>query len=439
MGSAGMTRRRRVFKKEAAEKRDALRRKRRRASKEAKAAKEIECKKRLQRKWSINEKAVSSAMETGNFRNLPINILRLLRYCECKREWKKAERLVFEIIRKAPNLARSDYIPLASKLSKSLWIRPIEEWVPRGCSPKSIFISLVDHLLVRYPVPRFLYTSFFESNGWFSSPRCDHLFQAVANGCSPYRYLRDYEGIPLTRRMCHHFMATPADTPIVVGLRRAQVEVLRGDRQLADRICGTFLGRNIQKEEAFWQSVIHWFCNHWDGDKKKVGPLMDYIKSRRDEDWNFSMKGRSILALVRGMEEWHRDLARLHKLEKYVFKPSGFHEANFEMKRRVGVKEFEEEVWSVEEVLTSKDLVAEGKKMRHCVAGYADAIQEGISSIWSLKKDGERRLTIEINNARRNVVQVAGPSNKSANAKEREIVKRWARANKIDIWKYAWL
>lgn len=438
-----MTRRRRVSRREASEKRGALRRKNRIALQENEIARGVECQKLLrQKKLIIDEAFVSTVFRAAEGRDphsLPTHFHVLtwhLSYYDRKRDREKFEHLLIEIIRRAPKLMREDYIPLVAKLREGLWIRPIDEWTPHGRSPRSIFISLVDHLFVQYPVPRFLYESLFNNYEPASALRVDSLFQVAAKGGSPYRYLREYKRVPVTRRMCHLFMGTPAGIPIIVGLRRAQVEVLGGERRLADRICRSFLGRELQPDEAFWQSVIHWLCNHWTDDARKVGPLLDYIKHRWEEDRSFSMKARSSNALIQGMEEWHRDLARLQALEKYVFKPSGFSGASYEMKKRVGVRGVE--IWTIEEVLTSKGLIAEGRKMKHCVASYADWIKEGRSSIWSVKKDDERRLTIEIDNKNRRIAQVAGPCNESANGKEKAVVRSWAKENNIRIMRDAW-
>jgi len=440
-----MTRRRRVSRREAAEKHDALGRERRIASREARAVEEIEFARSLERTWKITGYDIRGMFhgryDRDELRKVPVPIRRLAPHlCSCNTplQLEKYERLLTEIVDKAPKLLREDYLFLVYGLRDSLWIRPIEDWIPRGRSPRAIFISLVDHLFVRYKVPGFLYGTFFEYTGEHSGPDFLHLFEAVAKGGSPYRYLRGYKGIPVTRRMCRRFMETSAGTPLMVGLRRAQVEALGGDRRLADRICGTFLGRELQISEAFWQGVIHWFCNHWTGDSRKVGPLLDYIKHCWEENRGFSMKGRSPHTLIQGMEEWHRDLARLKALEKYTFKPSGFSGMNWEEKKKVGVNAFKVETWVIEEILTSKDLVAEGSKMKHCVASYSDGIKEGGSSIWSVKKDDERRLTIEIDNRNRCIAQVAGPCNESASDKEKAMVRKWARENNIRIQKNAW-
>ena len=60
------------------------------------------------------------------------------------------------------------------------------------------------------------------------------------------------------------------------------------------------------------------------------------------------------------------------------------------------------------ELGTSLDLAFEGAAMRHCVASYSSRAQTGAVSLWSVRVDGEQRLTVEIHNASRQIVQVRG-------------------------------
>ena len=61
------------------------------------------------------------------------------------------------------------------------------------------------------------------------------------------------------------------------------------------------------------------------------------------------------------------------------------------------------------------------------VFGYAFRGAQGVSQIYSLTHDDERRLTIELD-ARDHVVQIRGRSNRAPTERERQIVSRWLRA-----------
>src|SRR5207249_11817888 len=49
-------------------------------------------------------------------------------------------------------------------------------------------------------------------------------------------------------------------------------------------------------------------------------------------------------------------------------------------------------VWSIDEILDSAALRAEGRKMHHCVGAYRASIQKGRSSIWSRSEEHTSEL-----------------------------------------------
>jgi hypothetical protein len=75
-------------------------------------------------------------------------------------------------------------------------------------------------------------------------------------------------------------------------------------------------------------------------------------------------------------------------------------------------------VWSVRELTTTKELVAEGKAMSHCVRSYTRNCRTGRKAIYSVQRrlDGgrsERLLTIAVNPQGRRVIQARGKHNAS--------------------------
>jgi len=88
--------------------------------------------------------------------------------------------------------------------------------------------------------------------------------------------------------------------------------------------------------------------------------------------------------------------------------------------------------------------------MHNCVVSYASDCAQGRCSIWSLKlassRDGVRRhvLTIEVDTARRQIVQVKGPCNRQPDGKRAgprllaamEMLRRWADQQNLTINRY---
>lgn len=67
---------------------------------------------------------------------------------------------------------------------------------------------------------------------------------------------------------------------------------------------GTHCGRAVQsrEDETFWLSVLAFLAKNPMLEPSQISPLVDYISHRRREDVNFSMKGRSVLALLHNMK-----------------------------------------------------------------------------------------------------------------------------------------
>ena len=72
--------------------------------------------------------------------------------------------------------------------------------------------------------------------------------------------------------------------------------------------------------------------------------------------------------------------------------------------------------WSIRELLSSDELIDEGRALRHCVSTYARSCHTGRSSIWSMEiedENGRRKiLTIEVALREKVIRQVRGRRNR---------------------------
>lgn len=336
------------------------------------------------------------------------------------------------------------------------WLRQPETWKPDSRSPGRQFASLARHLLAHYEVPSFLDAAWFEGNTeravshqeWFCHIG---IGQNIRTAQLP---------LHLTKRAAHLLLQAPRELPIEAALRWCQVRALGGDEYLTRAVLATRLAE-IQQDEPFWISVLHFLLNNPMLDFAQFGPILDYIHHQRfvpaevfDEcghrvgmaipEPNFSMKGRTGTALLRRVEEWHRQLSRDLKRPNQVWNSSGIGSLALEQREEATGQEF---LWTIEELTTSQALLEEGKAMRHCVASYVSTCAKGISSIWSMqmeeRKSGIRRrvMTIEVNNAHRAVCQARGRCNKAPGDKRAgtrlamapDILKRWAEQQGLSI------
>lgn len=138
--------------------------------------------------------------------------------------------------------------------------------------------------------------------------------------------------------------------------------------------------------------------------------------------------------MLRGMTEWHGELAKVKAINGKTFEPSGF--KNFEVDRKEGRDVIH---WKITEILSSKRLIEEGRELHHCVASYAYRIENGQESIWSLTRSKgydptvERVVTIEVVNVNRSVVQARGKFNKMIESNAFQVMQLWAQENRMTI------
>lgn len=312
-------------------------------------------------------------------------------------------------------------------LRRSEWLRPLEEWTPPvDASPKRQFHHLLRHLFCAYPVPPFFDMAWFEGFGEVGVQHRD-WFLKIGVG----QNLRQAElPVRLTEKMAHHTLLAPEHSTIVGALRYGQTLGLGGNADLAQSIAESRL-RDTLPDEPFWESVIHFFVNYAEGRLGQVGPIIDYLYSQKYGETlqllpdgavdscdapepDITMKGRKWSALQARMNAWHEQLARDAQRPKSAWEPSGIGELAIQAPDPGG----QMCLWTVTELLSSIALLREGREQRHCVFSYANACKNGSASLWSLRVRGcdcgntKRLLTIEVNNARRAIVQVRGRCNR---------------------------
>jgi len=310
------------------------------------------------------------------------------------------------------------------------WIRPPECWsttVQRDGHPQGIdqFGDLARHLLSRYQVPTFMDEVWFLGAGEEAVQR-QEWFIHIGSGGS----VRDLDlPVKLTRRMAHQFMMGRNRDSIAHNLRWAQVVGTGGDQQMARTILSTRLGRHLDHDE-FWCTVVLFLASNPLIDPAQVGPMIDYVHHMRfaprrvvregggveeapPPQPNFTMKGRRANKLLRQVEAWHGHLTRVQNVVFQSWQTSGLRP--FELEEETA--ELGPVRWTVQELLSSWELAAEGTSMGHCVVSYSDQCADGHNSVWSigLQRKGEDTrenvLTVAVDVDRRAVTQARGRHN----------------------------
>ena len=388
-------------------------------------------------------RACRSAQESRRTRIAFHDLLRHV--CACS-DLVSGQSLVGPFGRQAGNTFVDGLLAMA-RHSRS-WIRAVADWKPLTHNARRQFSSLAHHLFAEWPVPAFFDSVWFLGNGR-GAVRQQEWFLHVGRG----QNIRTADlPLPYTKRMAHHFMQAPADCTVEAALRWGQIRGLGGSERLVRAVIGTRLGAEFQNDD-FWITVLQFFVAHPMLDLAQVGPIIDYIYQQRfvsqeapvrpgvverrgSAQPNFTMKGRTPGSLLRQVESWRRALAKVEQA-KAEWPPSGVAAFEFvEGAERGGNLK----VWTITELLSTKALVAEGRKMKHCVATYAHSCAHGDCSIWTM--EGEtfegrtKLLTIEVRRDTKLICQVRGKCNALAAEKHRHVLRRWAEQAGLRLASY---
>lgn len=204
-----------------------------------------------------------------------------------------------------------------------------------------------------------------------------------------------------------------------------------------DSICLKISHSKLREKtfNPFWKSVIAFFAKNPEVTKNQINDLTDYFTSRYNENNNYSLAGNTLAALLKRMEDWHRDLQRAKNIGDHKWIGFDIQNNTFEKKGDNG----EETTWVFKQILNSKALAAEGNAMRHCVYSYRNGCSNGELSVWSLVKINDmgesRKLTIELRK-NKTIVQARGLANRSPRSEEKQILNAWCNQNGLHISPY---
>ncbi len=349
----------------------------------------------------------------------------------------KLRALLGPVAERAPRLISEDSLGALRLLAGAEWVRPPGTWRPSGKSQDRLFRSLAEHILGRYRMPPFVWSAF---RGDADAPILARVVTHVAAGGSLYQAVKSgLMPVPLTRGMCHDLLSRGGEPRFLDAVRKVQVKAAGGDARLFRAWTATRAGRSLhtRADEEFWQTVLAWLCANPMLPQAELSPLVDYIEHRRVEAPDFSMKGRSVLAMIRAMREWHGQLSKEKAAAGRVFPTSGLEPMDIDWSRRDSKGNRLVEIWHFREILDARTLADEGRVMGHCVYSYARWIENGQCSIWTATLEDNaghwRRLTIEVRHLQRQIVQARGRFNRLPEPKDVLALEAWATRHKLQV------
>src|SRR5262249_23920287 len=140
--------------------------------------------------------------------------------------------------------------------------------------------------------------------------------------------------------MEHIFLASQDHLALEPALRKAELLAIGMPMDFVRAILSTRLANDLRNGE-FWRTVWLFLVTHAsDVDSAQIGPMIDFIQAIRHDririetqdgvmeiappQPDFSIKGRTVLSMLRLIREWHRGLGCVHTSSSFTWARSPF-------------------------------------------------------------------------------------------------------------------
>ncbi len=383
---------------------------------------------RLREAAKASREGIGHAIAAGRWHQLPAPVLDAWYCAGLPMHPNHAGRhRVVDLLRtlesSCPRLATAQWIAPLARLAEVKWRGRANEWKAPVRSPKGAFPALARHVLGPFRVPGSLIAGL-EAEERVDAGRFADWAASVARGGSAREAAGRHLPVRLTRREVHQVLLAPRKHGGVGAIRRAQLTSAGAGPRLVCELVRTPTGRRLRDRgiEAGLPTTFGWLVRA-ELDRGEAARVLGWFVARRREDPTFSMAGRSRAAVLRRVARAEKELGAIADA------PDQLPEAMF----AGGTWQVEGTQWAVLQLRAPAEFIAESRAMEHCVYTYIDVAQRGKTSIWSLTRDGERAVTIEVDRGRR-IVQVRGKHNRAATPAERSVVSRWASAQALFGW-----
>ena len=332
----------------------------------------------------------------------------------------------------------ADVVPKYVRRFAGRQINSYKDWTYAGKSKRKDKqqIALVRYMFAKYPVPRFL-EEIFVSEDKSKFEKYGKWYLAAAQGDSLYKTCT--RGI-LSKKESHWLLQAPQDLTLKEAIWWAKGVAITQNKGEAYRLARSTIGRRGIPTDDFWIDVHRFFMNN-PVPGKEVQELLDYIQASRHDNPDWTIKKRSLQAVRRQSEVWHRDQVRMSKIGGGSWE--GLEIPPWKTttgKKNADPRKDTKTEWIIYEITTGNELAQEGNKMRHCVSSYKRYCMSGSRSIFTMRSntilyDGRRHLTIEVDRGHGNpaVTQARGLANRPPKGKEAEVLRKWANENRITV------
>lgn len=323
------------------------------------------------------------------------------------------------------------------------WLHSIEDWEPNLSHDRLCFHSLVRHLLCKYDMPVFMNQIWLDHS---SSTHCQWYIR-MGRGKS---FRKENIPITMTRTMEHYFLQSPDHYTLNQAMRYGQARGLGGSKKLAKLIAKSNLIYHWEDDE-FWRKLIQLIIKEEEINLTMINQVvekLDRLKFKYEEvltphgsetfapiNPDFSLNGRTFTSLMR-ME---LPIRQHPFLQKSIYKDwnKSFINDYFLLENSLEGKAAR--VWTIRELLSSKELKQEGQAMSNCVRTYISVCQSRRSGIWTMEMILENKVvkmaTIEVNLKKNEICQVKSKFNRRPTQKCLDILRQWEKKEGLSLSK----
>ncbi len=333
------------------------------------------------------------------------------------------------------------------------WIRSPFNWKPEKGT------SLLDHLFVTYQVPACL------RKCWNKTATKENLqwlivFLLYVQGGSVKQIAKSFKWNVTNNKLWHELFQAPAYLPPEEAVLYCELNRLNGSANIYRYITTyeayviNLLTHSNLNTVEFWYSMVRWLVLNEDQIiGTEVARVLVWARHQFTEfekaGKQFSMNGRSCAKVQAETLAYHRAIVarrveaarriELRRLEAIAREQEAMERAEaayVETRRNQEWPSYrwkkldlswEKDNWKFVELSSSGELLEEGEAMDNCVGSYDESCYEGCSAIVSLRYNGKRKVTIEIDPETRTLVQASGYANQDINQAEKDLIEMWLR------------
>ncbi len=331
--------------------------------------------------------------------------------------------LVRGLVEAEPRAQRDKLLELL--LLQPFWVRDLHDWHNIATDDAGRLRSLIDHLLVIYPVPECLYRM------WEQETAAPHetwlqWFILTAQGASITKSA-SVLGWNVPAKFPHFLSLAPSHFSFEQACLFAEMKRLGIHRLDFETIAAVNWLRFVpsqddegQRDHQFTVTTLQWLDKHW-GQRtaRELNMVLNWayhlqLEAIRWERPVFSWKGRSVAKVLEAAWEYHH--LQYGGFGSFKWEHKGWDWSTMDAAGRS---------WTITELCSGKALQAEGAALQHCVAGYAWHCVYRRSAIFSLQCDKHRMVTIELQLPSKKIAQAKGLCNRASLPHEAKLIDQW--------------